>query len=143
MRTKLEAKGEQQKIVLDYIEANASDMLVEKINSGEKNLWQCWQYITSEAKKQAKNGCACISDTEVFGWAMHFFEEESIPATTNYHSAAAPKKEEEKEQKPAAVEKPKIVPVPVKKEEPKKITKTSSADLEGQLDIFAILGGAE
>lgn len=138
-RTKLEGKNSYERLVVDYIENNASDMLVEKINNGTKTMAQCWEYIRSEAHGKAVGGCACISDQEVFGWAIHFFEEDSIKAQANY----TPKREEHKEQKPAAVEKPKIIPVPVKKEEPKKITKTSSAALDGQIDIFAILGGTE
>ena len=80
MKLNLEAKNSNQKLVLEYLEANASDVLAEKINTGKKTLAQCWSYITAEAKKQAVGGCACIDDSTVFGWAIHFFEEESIEA---------------------------------------------------------------
>ena len=76
----LEAKTNNEKIVLDYLDKNASYTLAEKINNGKKTLSQCWSYIVSEAKKQATNGCACIDDATVFGWAIHFFEEDSIEA---------------------------------------------------------------
>lgn len=76
----LEAKTNNEKIVLDYLNKNASELLAEKINNGKKTLSQCWSYIVSEAKKQAENGCACIEDATVFGWAVHFFEEDSIEA---------------------------------------------------------------
>lgn len=78
MRTNLTAKTDNEKRVLDYIEQNASDYLCTKINNGKKTLQGCWGYITAEAKKQAVNGCACIEDNTVFGWAMHYFEEDSI-----------------------------------------------------------------
>lgn len=74
----LEAKNGNEEIILAYLNENASDVLAEKINAGSKTLTQCWNYIVSEAKKQANNGCACIADAEVFGWAVHFFEEEEI-----------------------------------------------------------------
>ena len=80
MKLNLKAKNNNQKRVLDYLEANASNVLAEKINTGEKTMAQCWSYITAEAKKQAVGGCACIDDSTVFGWAIHFFEEESIEA---------------------------------------------------------------
>ena len=75
---KLEAKTSNEQIVLDYLNANVSDVLMEKINCGKKTLSQCWSYIVSEAKKLAQNNCACVKDDTVFGWAIHFFEEDSI-----------------------------------------------------------------
>ena len=75
---RLIAKDNNQKIVLDYLKKNASESLREKISNGTKTLAQCWAYITGEAKKQAQNGCAVIDDQTVFGWAIHFFEEDSI-----------------------------------------------------------------
>lgn len=75
---KLKTDNKCEKIILNYLEKNASDDLVERINNGKKTLTQCWNYITSEAKKEAKNGCACIEDATVYGWAVHFFEEDSI-----------------------------------------------------------------
>lgn len=69
MKLNLKANDSNQKRVLDYLEANASDVLAEKINTGKKTLAQCWSYITAEAKKQAVKGCACIDDSTVFGWA--------------------------------------------------------------------------
>lgn len=77
-RIKLKTDNKCEKIILNYLEKNASDDLVERINNGKKTLTQCWNYITSEAKKEAKNGCACIEDATVYGWAVHFFEEDSI-----------------------------------------------------------------
>ena len=82
----LEAKTNNEKIVLDYLTKNASEPLKEKINNGKKTLSQCWSYIVSEAKKLAKNNCACVDDETVFGWAVHFFEEDSIEAKDHYNS---------------------------------------------------------
>ena len=41
----------------------------------EKSLKQMVEYIKSEAKKQAVNGMAMIEDEEVYGWAIHYFDE--------------------------------------------------------------------
>ena len=78
MTLNLTAKGDNEKIILQYLENNVSDVLAEKINSGTKTLADCWKFITECARKEAKNGCACIRDDVVFGWAIHFFEEDSI-----------------------------------------------------------------
>lgn len=112
----LKANGSNEKIVLDYLANNASESLAERINDGKKTLTQCWNYIMSEARKQAVNGCACIEDSTVFGWAIHFFEEDSIDgekfnkaasganvSTSNKKAAEVeedPKKAPEKKPKP-------------------------------------------
>lgn len=78
---KLEATTKNEELILNYLNTNASELLKEKINRGTKTLSQCWNYINSEARKLAVNGCACIQDSTVFGWAVHFFEEDSIKGT--------------------------------------------------------------
>ena len=108
----LEAKTDNEKIVLDYLNKNASETLTEKINNGKKTLSQCWSYIVSEAKKQATNGCACIDDATVFGWAIHFFEEDGIEAK-HYEAKATVKTtaKPEKKAEPKTEKKPKAEPI--------------------------------
>ena len=91
----LTTKTDSQKIVKEYLEQNVSDTLAEKINNGviiekdgkrlinRKNLDGFMKYACGEARKQAAKGqnSACIPDSEVFGWAMHYFEEDSIEGT--------------------------------------------------------------
>ena len=104
---KLEATTSNEKIILDYLNSNASDALREKINGGKKTLKQCWAYITAQAKKQAKNGCAVIDDATVFGWAVHFFEEDSIEAkAVNENAVSTPKKKPEKKAPPKKAAEP-------------------------------------
>ena len=75
----LEAKTDNEKKILGYLEENASDALREKINNGKKTLKDCWNYIVSEAKRLARTGnCVVVEDSTVYGWAIHFFEEDSI-----------------------------------------------------------------
>ena len=91
----LEAKNETQKIIKDYLEKNVSDMLAEKINNGvrihkdgktlinKKTLEECMEFAIKEAQKLTEKGAraACIQDSVVFGWAIHYFEEDSIEGT--------------------------------------------------------------
>lgn len=127
MRTTLTGEG-NQKIIIDYLEEHASDSLVEKINRCGKTMKECWNYITSQAKKRATNGCAMIEDAEVFGWAVHFFEEEGNVKNekTVTRSKDLPVKTEVKKAEPK------------KKEDPKK-EKTDM--LPGQLTIAELFGG--
>lgn len=125
MELGLKAENNAQKIILDYLEANASEALAEKIKTGTKTLGQCWTYIVKQAQKQKEGNCACIPDIEVFGWATHFFEEDSIT--------------EEETKKPVA----KVVVKEEKKAEPKpKKEKVSKEEiLPGQMTIFDLMGG--
>ena len=95
MKLNLEAKNREQQRIKAYLEENASDILVEKINNGvciEKNgktllnrktLDGFMSYANDEARKLAEKGAkaACIDDDVVFGWAVHYFEENSIEGT--------------------------------------------------------------
>lgn len=38
----------------------------------EEKLRKCWQYIMSQAKKEAKNNCAMIEEAQVYKWARDF-----------------------------------------------------------------------
>lgn len=121
MKLNLQAGNAYETAVLKYLEENASDALVEKINSGQKTLQSCFDYIRGEAKKQAKGGCAMISDAVVYGWAVHFFEEDEIESEVKVKAKATPE--------------PKEI---VKKTE-KKQAKTVEKN-EEQLSLFALLG---
>ena len=100
MRTNLTAKTDNEKIILEYIEQNATDYLCTKINNSKKTLQGCWSYITAEAKKQAVNGCACIEDATVYGWAIHFFEEDSVTEASPLKKEEVKKEQKKVESKP-------------------------------------------
>lgn len=131
----LAAKGDDQIAVLNYLQQNATNVLANKINNGvqivkdgvtlinKKTLDGFFRYATEEARKLvAKDaGCACVLDRVVFGWAIHYFEEDEIEGTlynldgTEYKTSVKPVTT------PTAITKPVIT-------KPKKN--------EGQLSIF-------
>ncbi len=92
MKLNLEAKTQEERKVKAYLEANASEVLSQKINNGvriqkdgktllnKKTLAGFMKYACDQAKKQAEKGAhsACIDDDVVYGWAIHYFEESSI-----------------------------------------------------------------
>ena len=54
----------------------------ETDEADQKAIEGCCAYITAEAEKKEVKGCAVIADDEVFGWAIHYFDENlSAPAT--------------------------------------------------------------
>lgn len=95
MTLNLDAKTNEERKVKAYLEANASEVLAEKINNGvriqkdgktllnKKTLAGFMKFACDEAKKQAEKGAqsACIDDDVVYGWAVHYFEEDSIEGT--------------------------------------------------------------
>ena len=126
---KLEAKNHNEEIVLNYLKETATDELAEKINNGKKTLQGCWNFITTEAKKKAVSGCACIADQEVFGWAVHYFWEDAI---------------EECKTAPATVKtattKPTETKTPAKEKTPtKEKTSTKKKGNEDQISVFDLL----
>mgnify|MGYP002798893749 CR=1 FL=1 len=95
MKLNLQATTKEERKVKAYLEANASEVLAQKINNGvrvqkdgktlinRKTLAGFMKYACGEAKKQAEKGAqsACIDDAVVYGWAVHYFEEDSIEGT--------------------------------------------------------------
>lgn len=95
MTLNLTATTTEKKVLKEYLEQNASEALADKINSGvpvekdgkklisKKALAGFMKYATEEAKKQAAKGAtsACLHSDIVFGWAIHYFEEDSILGT--------------------------------------------------------------
>lgn len=95
MKLNLQATTKEERKVKAYLEANASEVLAEKINNGvriqkdgktlinKKTLAGFLKYACDEAKKQAEKGAqsACIDDDTVYGWSVHYFEEDSIEGT--------------------------------------------------------------
>ena len=71
--------------LLEYLEANASDSLAERINAGNKTIDGCYRYIKKEAEKKVKEreGVQCVPmpREECYCLAIHYFEEDSIKVT--------------------------------------------------------------
>ena len=148
----LKANNEPQNRIKEYLEQSASDVLADKINNGvqvekdgknlinKKTLDGFMRYATEEARKIAEKGSqyACVEDATVFGWAIHYFEEDSIVEKlynedgTEYQA----KKPTPKKTKQAEVKKPE--PKPIEKPmNPKKMMQLDQVSFfENQVSIF-------
>ena len=92
IKLNLYTASKSDEIIKEYLENNVSETLAEKINNGvkitkdnvelinKKSLVGFMKFATEEAKKAAEKGAtfACIDDRTVFGWAINYFEEDSI-----------------------------------------------------------------
>lgn len=71
-----------ENIIREYLQSKAAEDAVfgekyrAKCSKDKDVVAGCCAYIKSEAKKKAKGGCAVIEDAEVFGWAMHYIDED-------------------------------------------------------------------
>lgn len=95
MELNLTAQNKQEELVLKYLQDNASETLADKINNGtpfekdghsltnKKTLAGFMRFACDEARKLAEKGAnsTFIDDQTVYGWAIHFFEEDSIEGT--------------------------------------------------------------
>ncbi len=91
----LSANTPTEQKILDYLRQNASETLIDKINNGtpfekngkslvnKKTLSGFMKYAAEEARKISEKGAAyaCIDDSVVYGWAIHYFEKDSIEGT--------------------------------------------------------------
>lgn len=135
-RLNLQAQNPAQELILQYLEQNASESLAERINAGKHTLNECFKYISDQAKKRAVNGVAAIEDRQVYGWAVHYFEENGNPG--NAPTDDAPKAYDVSGPKPVRIVRDAKKEEP-KPEQPKKEPKPKKADAEqitGQTSIF-------
>ena len=122
IKLNIKANGIEQEKLKEYLENNASEMLAEKINNGvrvvkdnktfinKKDLKGFWKYATDEAKKIAEKGATgtFVDDNTVYGWLIHYFEEDEIEGTLYNEDGTEYKAEVKTTPKPAPkVEKPK------------------------------------
>ena len=142
----LTATTTEEKVLKEYLEQNVSEILVDKINNGvpvvkdgkqlisRKTLAGFMKFATEEAKKQAENGAAsaCVHSAVVFGWAIHYFEEDNILGTlynedgTEYKAPKPAPKTKKAAASTTATDTPAVVSAPA----PKKDNPT------GQLTMF-------
>ena len=90
MKLNLVAKNTSQQAIKDYLENNVSQILADKINNGvqiekdgktllnKKDLDGFWNYASKKARELKHD----YEDNDtVFGWAIHYFEENELIGT--------------------------------------------------------------
>ena len=91
----LKAESPELQAIKEFLQENGNEYLADKINNGvpvekdgkrlinKKDLACFMKYACEEAKKLSAKGAtsACVKDEIVFGWAMHYFEEDTIVGT--------------------------------------------------------------
>ena len=73
----------QEEVVKAYLDAQVVNDTALRTLYVPSKIKDCFKYITSEAKKQAKNGCAMVEDAVVFKWARDYYLEVLPKEATN------------------------------------------------------------
>lgn len=75
-----EIKSAKERIK-DYLDERASqdELFARTYAKSNKNIDECYDYIAGEARNQCKDSDSiCIPDDVVFGWAVHYYDEDNI-----------------------------------------------------------------
>lgn len=78
----MDSKEIFKKALQRYLEDRAkSDALFAKTYAKEgKSLDECANYVIGEMKKRAEGDCCVASDEEVYGLAVHYYDEDDLKA---------------------------------------------------------------
>lgn len=109
--------------------------------------WEkCFDYIYTQARKQAKGGCAAVRDNVVYEWAEDYYHKDDKAEEEKKAREAAERKKREEERKKKAAEQKKTEQDTRKKEkveekfaEPSK-SKKNPKEMDGQMDLFSMMG---
>ena len=92
-----EIKSAKERIK-DYLDERASkdELFAKSYAKTNKNIDECYDYIVGEARKQCKDSDSiCIPDDVVFGWAVHYYDEDDINVGHKVASSTESKESQE------------------------------------------------
>lgn len=78
MPTEQPTRKSAKDIVKEYLDRRAAEdqLFAASYAKPAKNIDDCWTYILGEAR--SKGSAVCMSDQEVFGLAVHYYDEDNI-----------------------------------------------------------------
>ena len=65
------------KTYLDSV-AEKDELFAKSYKKPNKSIKECCAFLMNEAKKAAKNGSIACKDDEIYGLAMHYYDEDDI-----------------------------------------------------------------
>lgn len=112
----VQAENEYIAVIGNYLieRAKTDQAVAGNLKKENKSLKRCFQFIIDEARKMQKGNCAMIKDDIVFGWAVHYYDEDNLSIDEVRKTTVTQKKKTEEviknsnvEKKTVAVDKPK------------------------------------
>ena len=76
------------------------DSVARNMKKSNKSIKGCCDYIKKKAREAAKDSVAMIQDEVVYGWAVHYYDEDNLAEDKTSAPVAkviVPKKEAEKQ----------------------------------------------
>lgn len=138
-------KNNFKECVRIYLEgmAEKDEHLAERMKMESKSLDECCAYIFGEVMKMQRTGlCVAVSEEEVYGMAVHYYDEDDIKVEKNtVRSVVSPqdhRTDEEKLKDAKAAERRNSAPWIAKTEKKAKADKTATA-MGMQLSLFDAL----
>lgn len=127
------------KVISKHLDSCPNEVVKE--NRDKRTIEECWNYIVKLAREEAKDGCAMIEDSVVFGWAEDFYTMSEEDYNKLKAKKAENKKTEDKKTEDAQkTDAPKETPQQ-KIEEIKPVVKEKNLpSLEGQMNLFDFIG---
>lgn len=124
-----------------------SESFSSDVCQNHKTWEKCFKYIYEQARKQIKGSSGAVRDDVVYEWAEDYYHKddkaEEEKKAKKEAEAKAKREKAAAERKTQAKEKPSSVAAPAisKKEDKRKDqVKKNSKDMEGQLDMFSMMG---
>ena len=100
--------------------SHTDELFATKYSNPKKSIKECCDYIDSQARKAAgKENRVRIPDSVVFGWAIHYYDEENIKVSSHPICRASSPVQQQKK-KPTSPKEPSLVPVHESSASPKK-----------------------
>lgn len=124
-----------------------SESLASDVCQDHKTWEKCFKYIYEQARKQIKGSSGAVRDDVVYEWAEDYYhKDDKAEEERKAKKEAEAKAKREKavaERKTQAKEKPSSIAAPVipkKEDKRKEQVKKNGKDMEGQLDMFSMMG---
>ncbi len=126
--------------VIEYLteRCKESESLAADICQDHKTWEKCYKYIYEAARKKLSGKPGPVKSDVVFEWAEDYFRLDDKAEEERKAKEAAERKKKQKEKAKKAKSKPEKAETPKPKEEPK--PKKNSKDMDGQLDMFSMMG---
>lgn len=126
-----------------YLDQRAAEdpLFAESYKKPAKSLEECCRYINGEVyKKRHGSNCICLTDDEVYGMAVHYYDEDDIDINRVPKPQVATTKRDPEEEKKAVVEEIKREEEAWKKKNTQR-TKPAEEKKQGhrQLTIFDVI----
>lgn len=128
-----------------------SESLSSDVCQDHKTWEKCYKYIYDQARKQIKGSSGAVRDDVVYEWAEDYYHKDDKAEEEKKAKEAAEKKKKEAEKnkekaakaKPKTTEKKPAKSVEEKVQEvqkPKPQSKKNNKDMDGQMDLFSLMG---